>query len=91
MKAAEYLTKRGWVGAGDMWSDPQLDALRIVEDAITIQRARDEEKCHEAWVRFAAAAMTDGAPSASLCEVLAASADAMLRLYRARFCPEVES
>lgn len=50
------------------------------DEALIIQRARDEEKAAEAWVRFAAyqAVITD-APTAA--EV----ADRMLALYRERF------
>lgn len=72
-------------------------------DALTIQRARDEEKCREAWVAFAAACLSHGygfgdadpraaghesyydPPGAATC------ADSLLREYRSRFCPEVES
>jgi hypothetical protein len=71
--------------------------------ALTIQRARDEEKCREAWVAFAAACLSHGygfgdadpraaghesyydPPGAATC------ADSLLREYRSRFCPEVES
>jgi len=67
-------------------------------EALAIQRARDEEKAREAWVRFAArfastfVAETEHAQGGYWLEDHSAArkADAMLALYRARFCPEVE-
>jgi len=116
VKAADYLQGRGWCPDidGDYWADPRGASDTSsdgsseswgwygITDAVTVQRARDEEKAREAWVRFAAARLSIGHHGGGVnCEpytegayfTKAASdeADAMLVEYRARFCPEIES
>lgn len=105
MKAADYLKIRGWVRIAtddgfERYSDSaDLEMRNLVEDdAVTVQRARDEEKAREAWVAFAAARLAMGVAEGETTmdhfyDVTGAAkeADQMLALYRKRFCPEVKS
>ncbi len=92
---------KGWADPlyyGAPTSDDQSAGV-LTEHAVTIQIARDEEKAREAWVAFAArfastfVAETEHAQGGYWLEDHSAArkADAMLALYRTRFCPEVES
>jgi hypothetical protein len=113
MTASQYLTARGWIDCGGKWTDPRLAGTPIesspwfsgdvhADAALTIQRARDAEEEHRAWVAFAAAfcpvvkATQTGDETIEQTQarglaILADAADRVLDAYRARFAVEVES
>ncbi len=88
----EYLARRGWLryfatnadmaaGKSDDWQHGS-DVVSTT-DALTIQRARDDEKEAAAWVQFMAAAMI-GEPTIS-CDAASGKTEAAMYFYRARF------
>lgn len=97
MTRAEWLRSRGWVIDESKWTRPEWttgSVLVDVAEAVTIQRARDEEKAQAAWVAFASVAVgqigeahvaSPGVGPGTVERWAAISADALLAEYRARF------
>jgi len=95
VKAADYLKSRGWLDTGtaddgvECWADPtdlEMDGLAM-EDALTIQRARDaaeERRCVAEAIANAASRFAKLDTDAALSHIMQAAATAQaawLRMY----------
>ena len=85
----KYLESQGWIHDNEGWRNFDVFGISAVEQALTIQRARDAAEDRAAWVKFAAAGSVGDAGSYTLKDS-AKAADALLDEYRARFRPGKE-
>lgn len=96
MTKREYLKSRGWLqmddGDGSMpWFDPRTTdgVYDTVANALTVQRARDEEECRAVWAQFFASILDRVAPEIPAVDIGRADdlATVALATYRRRFMP----